>query len=449
VRCGSAAPTSLGNRSLAEDIPPETFDAADPVAVNNAKREEARQAREDADVYRTIMHSKQGRAWLYRRLAECHIFGETFVPGQHDVTCFRLGEENFGRRIMMAAQDASIDLYTKMIKEQQDEAKRLDEMRRGDQRRREAEEKPPTAEQMLTVQDTTAAANAVAAAAPATADGAAAAATADARGDIPQSTPSLLEAADGKPKKEEATDAKASDAKTDDAAAKDAPVPADAAKADDVKDAKADGEKKPEAKADEAKKDDAAKATDPANEASAEAQPPAPVKYEAFKVPEGVKLDDKELAKFTDIVGSAQVKQEDAQKLVDLYVAERQRDVEAIRQEQRRVWDALNDTWKSELRKDQVLGGNRLETSLSMAKAVIEEYGGSPEQVRELLAHTTNNGMGNYAGFVRLLHNIGQALNIFEDGIVPANPKPPKPVKGPGQRGWYNNSNMGDGAAKP
>lgn len=172
------------------------------------------------------------------------------------------------------------------------------------------------------------------------------------------------------------------------------------------------------------------------------------MKYEAFKVPDGIALDDKELARFTEVAGAAQIKQEDAQKLVDLYLAERQRDAEAMQTEQRKFWDNLNDTWKSELRKDETLGGNRLETSLSMAKAVIEEYGGSPEQVRDLLAHTSNNGMGNYPGFVRLLHNIGQALNIFEDSVVPANPSPPKAAKSPGNRGWYDGS-MGNGQAAP
>ena len=226
--------------------------------------------------------------------------------------------------------------------------------------------------------------------------------------DAPKPEPSLLEAAAGKPK-------------------------ADAPKADTPA---------PEVKAE-------VKATpDPAADATLETPAPAPVKYEAFKLPEGLKLDDKKVSEFTEIIGARQIPQEEAQKLLDLYIADRQADAAAMQAEQRRVWDSLIDGWKTELRKDPQLGGNRLETTLSMAKAVIEEYGGSPEQVRELLAHTSNNGMGNFPGFVRLLHNIGKALNVFEDSIVPANAQPPKPAKTPGNRGWYDKS-MGNGVATP
>ena len=240
------------------------------------------------------------------------------------------------------------------------------------------------------------------------------------------SAPSLLEAAASKPKADEAK----------------AEPPAPEVKTDEADSTKAEGEKKPEAKADEVKKDET---KDPEKDATVLPEPPAPVKYEAFKVPDGLKLDDKKLEAFTEVIGGAQVKQEDAQKLIDLYVAEKQADYAAMQQEQRKVWNTLNDTWKSDLRKDPVLGGNRLETSLSMAKALIEEYGGSPEQVRELLAHTTNNGMGNFPGFIRLLHNAAVALNIFEDGIVAANPTAPKAQKSPGNRGWYGE--MGNGSA--
>lgn len=289
-----------------------------------------------------------------------------------------------------------------------------------------------------------AAAAAPAADAPADAGKAPAASDAAAAAAAPKSEPSLLEAASGKKPDGKAADAPASDARPEgDKPAADAPAPADAAKPDAAKPADAKDDKSA-APAAEKPKDDAAK-PDPAKDATAEPQPPAPVKYEAFKVPDGIKLDEKKLGQFTEIIGGAQVKQEVAQSLMDLYVAERQADATSMAAEQRRVWNALNDGWKSELRKDSVLGGNRLETSLSMAKAVIEEYGGSPEQVKDLLAHTSNNGMGNYPGFVRLLHNIGVAMNVFEDSIVPANPTAPKTEKGPGKRGWY--PSMGNGQA--
>lgn len=208
----------------------------------------------------------------------------------------------------------------------------------------------------------------------------------------------------------------------------------DPAPTDPKPEVKADPEAKPEG--DAAKKDGTA---DPEAKDATATEPPAPIKYEAFKLPDNVKLDDKELGKFQEVAGKAQIPQDVAQNLLDLYIAERQQDVVSARAEQRRVWDQLNDTWKTELRNDPVLGGNRLETTLSLAKAVVEEYLPAAE-VGEYMAHMRNNGMGNFKLHVKLLHNIGKALNVFEDGIVPARPQAPKASKGPGNRGWYDNS---------
>lgn len=222
-----------------------------------------------------------------------------------------------------------------------------------------------------------------------------------------ESPPSLLEGAIGKPKTDGAAEAKPSDLK-----------PAELAPAE---------VKPPEPAKDAAKAKDEAPA--PAETAPAETQPPAPLKYEPFKAPEGVTFGDKELRAFTDIVGTAQVPQEAAQKLLDLYLTERTALETQVASEQRDVWNRFNDTNLSQLRNDPELGGNRLDTSLSIAKAVVEEFGGSPEQQAEYWAHLKNNGMGNYLGHVRMLHNIGKKLNVFEDFIVTPQPVNPNPGK--------------------
>jgi hypothetical protein len=276
---------------------------------------------------------------------------------------------------------------------------------------------------------------------PAAAAPAAAAPTVDAAGEAPKGEPSLLEAASA---------AKPEPAKAD-GETKDSPAPAEAAP--ESKDAKTDGDKPPADAKDkkpdgEAPKDDkdAAK-DDPAKKDATAAEPPAPIKYEAFKLPEGIKLDDERIGKFTEIAGAAQVPQDVAQSMVDLHISEMQRLEGEVRQQteahQRDVWKKLNDTWKTDARNDEQIGGNRLETALARGKAVLEEYGGTADQVRELIAHTSNNGMGNFPGFLRFLDNVAQALNVFEDSAVGANPSPPKPAKGPGQRGWY--PSMGGG----
>lgn len=254
-------------------------------------------------------------------------------------------------------------------------------------------------------------------------------------GDAPKVEAALLEAASAKAPEPAKADTKES------------PAPAEAAKPEgdknpegDVKDAKADD--KPKAEDDKS----AAKA-DPETKDATAAEPPAPIQYADFTLPEGTTLDPERLGKFKEIAGTGQVRQDVAQSLINLYLEENQRMATEIQkqaeQHQRDVWNKLNDTWKTEARNDPQIGGNRFDTSLSRAKAVIEEYGGSPEQVRDLLAHTTHNGMGNFPGFLRLLDNIAGALNVYEDSAVAANPNPPKSQRGPGDRGWYPSMNGG------
>lgn len=242
----------------------------------------------------------------------------------------------------------------------------------------------------------------------------------DAKTESKSSTPSLLELAKGKDKAPEK-----------DATAETEEKPATT---DDTK--KADGEKKPAAEGD--KKDV------PAKEALAD-KPPAT--YEAFKTPEGVTFDEKELKAFTDLIGPAQLPQEAAQSLVDLHLKDIQRVFEQVAQNQHDTWNKLNDGWKTETRKDEKLGGNRLETSLSNSKAVIEMFARTPQEAAELIAHTSNNGMGNYLPFIGMLNKLGEILNVFEDGIVPSTPTAPNANRGPGNRGWYNNSQGNGGAA--
>lgn len=224
---------------------------------------------------------------------------------------------------------------------------------------------------------------------------------------------------------------------------------ADAPPAADESPAPADEATKTEGEGEAPKPDAEAAKTDPdAKDATAEDQQTAPIVYDAFTLPEGVTFDNERLGKFTEVAGKAHIPQDVAQSLVSLHVEEMQRFSQevskATEQNQRDVWQKLNNTWKDDFRKDERLGGNRAETSLAMAKAVLEEYGGTPEQVRDLLAHTSVNGMGNYPGFIRLLVNIGEAMSVFEESEAPINPNAPKHGGKRSDR-WY--PSMGNGKA--
>jgi hypothetical protein len=131
------------------DDPHETFDAADPAAEDNAKRDAARTAREDTDVLRGIMHTKQGRAWLLRQLDACHINNSPFAAGQPDVTAYHLGEEAVGKRLLIAVMAASVDLYMKAIKESQEEETRLYEVRKKEREKREERDAPADVRELM------------------------------------------------------------------------------------------------------------------------------------------------------------------------------------------------------------------------------------------------------------------------------------------------------------
>jgi hypothetical protein len=234
------------------------------------------------------------------------------------------------------------------------------------------------------------------------------------------------------------------------------PQPAPAADAKSEPDAKAaDSSASATDGKESAKPDDPGKASKPQDKASAETdpaakdatakdapkgdQPPAPLSVEDLKLPEGVSLDAEAGKAFVDLINNAELAGKDrGQGLLDLHQKEVARVAKDISDHQRKVWDDLNAGWKDQLRKDPELGGNRLDTSLSMAKAVIEEFS-SPEDAVALLKHTDLNGMGNYPPFIRLLHALGKKLNVFEDSIVSGG-RAPAPTKGPGQRGWYDKS---------
>lgn len=232
--------------------------------------------------------------------------------------------------------------------------------------------------------------------------------------------------------------------KTDAAKVEPAPAAMEPGK-EPAKDAKADPEKKPEPE----KKEEPAKAEgEPKPDAEAKTPEPAkPISYEPFKLPEGLKLDDERLKPFTEILGERQVPQEQAQKLLDLHLAEMGRMYNDAAEYQRKQFNTLNDGWKNDLRADTDIGGNRLNTSLAMAKAVVEEFGGTKEQQTEffkLISENEGNGMGNNKALVRLLHNIGVAMNVFEDKIVPANPATPNLDN---RKGFSRHYNKGNGAA--
>ena len=117
-----------------------SFDATDPIAEGNAHRDELRRQREDAQVLRRLMDNRNGRAWLYRILERCHIYASAFAPGEPETTFFRMGEENIGKQMMMAAMAAAPDLYMAMLAEARKEDERIALVRAEEDKKRSSED---------------------------------------------------------------------------------------------------------------------------------------------------------------------------------------------------------------------------------------------------------------------------------------------------------------------
>lgn len=174
------------------------------------------------------------------------------------------------------------------------------------------------------------------------------------------------------------------------------------------------GEKPPESTADnpETKKSDEPTKT--------EAKPEVPEKYE-FKVPEGMTLDEAALAQFEPLAKELGLPQEQAQKLVDLYAAQKQADAKALADS----WTKQQQTWNQEMAADKEFGGQNFNTTKNQANAVLAKFS-TPEEVKAIEAM----GLGSYPPFVKALARMGKAMgeDSFVKGSTTTAPKAPEDI---------------------
>ena len=160
------------------------------------------------------------------------------------------------------------------------------------------------------------------------------------------------------------------------------------AKSADVKDVL--GDKKTEAKA----------------EAKPEAKPVVPDKYE-FKAPESWaahdwELDPKIIDRATPLFKELALSNEQAQKLVNFYAEESQKDHEATIakvQEQ-------SDEWLKELKADPDIGGKLDQVKATVGR--LYDSLGDPKLVADFKEQMTITGIGNNPTFVRLFNKLAQ-----------------------------------------
>lgn len=138
------------------------------------------------------------------------------------------------------------------------------------------------------------------------------------------------------------------------------------------------------------------------------AQPQAaPEKYEAFKLPEGVSLDDATMGEFQTLAKDLGLSQDNAQKLVDL-------GAKLSQGESARVTETVKQAkaeWEAASKADKEFGGEKFAENLGKANEVFAKFG-TPE-LKQLLI---DSGLGNHPEVVRWAFRVSKALS--EDRVV-------------------------------
>lgn len=127
----------------------------------------------------------------------------------------------------------------------------------------------------------------------------------------------------------------------------------------------------------------------------------APKEYK-FTAPEGMKLDEAQIGKFTEMAKAANLDPKAAQEMLDLY----SQNVQAATAANAKAWTDLQAQWKSELEKDPELGGSKAPAAMAVIGRAMDTYGS--KEAREALDLT---GAGNNPHIARLVYNMAKALD--------------------------------------
>jgi len=134
---------------------------------------------------------------------------------------------------------------------------------------------------------------------------------------------------------------------------------------------------------------------------AAAAEPAPAVQYQDFTLPKGVEVDSDTLSAAKSLFAEQRLPQEQAQKLVDLYVAR----ANAAAERNVTAWHDTQEKWAGEVKADPDIGGPRLTASVAAASRAIE-WARVPG-LKEALDMT---GAGNNPAIVKAFVRFGQAL---------------------------------------
>lgn len=174
----------------------------------------------------------------------------------------------------------------------------------------------------------------------------------------------------------------------------------------------ADADKSAEVKA---KVDDKAAAETPeakasrekaeADKSSAERLARAPEKYEAFKLPEGMPVDQKALDAVAPLLKKHGLTQVEAQEMIDVYAKSVGNQVETFSNQMKE--------WTEKSKSDSEFGGQKFDENIKTAQKAMATFA-----TPELKGLLDQSGLGNHPDVIRFFYRVGKAIS--EDKMVRA-----------------------------
>lgn len=142
----------------------------------------------------------------------------------------------------------------------------------------------------------------------------------------------------------------------------------------------------------------------------------APITYEAPTLPDGVALDAERLGAADTVFRELGLKGEDRQRLIDMYVAERQQDAARTLQGQHDAFAEVKRAWRETAMSDEEIGGAALRTSVESANRAITAF--TTDKTRQpFMDMLTASGLDSHPEMIRFLNYVDRRFS--EPAIAP------------------------------
>jgi hypothetical protein len=134
------------------------------------------------------------------------------------------------------------------------------------------------------------------------------------------------------------------------------------------------------------------------------AEAPPPFDSSKLTFPEELgKPDDEVLGKFGEIAKSANLTQEAAQQLADIY----SNSIKASAEASRKAWESAVEAWEKEVKADPNIGGDKWDSTRANIAKIFDDPRFSTPGLREALNFT---GAGNHPALVRFMAKVAAVL---------------------------------------